>query len=178
MVFHLAQENDVTLVQISTRPRVGHKIDGLSGVARVNDLPAGMRADKAGDASTRLFVAVGGDFADFVHAPVDVGVAGTISTHHADRRNGNVKYGIAIMKEHQRKGYAAEAIRLVLRYYFQELGYHKAIAEVYAFNEPSISLHENLGFKQEGRLRDMIYTGGEHHDVLVFGMLAEEFGAV
>ena len=101
--------------------------------------------------------------------------AGTISTHHCDRRNGHFKYGVAVRESHRRKGYASDAIRLVLRYFFEELRYVKAIAEVYAFNEQSISLHESLGFVLEGRLRSMIYTGGQSHDVLVFGILAEEF---
>ena len=39
--------------------------------------------------------------------------------------------------EHRRKGYAAEAIRLVLRYFFHERRYQKCNAEVYSFNEPS-----------------------------------------
>jgi RimJ/RimL family protein N-acetyltransferase len=101
--------------------------------------------------------------------------AGTISTHHAERRNGNFKYGIGILEAHRRKGYAIQAIELVLRYYFSELRYRKALADVYSFNEPSIRLHERAGFTLEGRLRDMIYTEGRFHDLLIFGMLAEEF---
>jgi RimJ/RimL family protein N-acetyltransferase len=101
--------------------------------------------------------------------------AGTIGTHHCDRRNGNFKYGVAVRETHQRKGYASDAIRLVLRYYFEELGYREATAEVYEFNEASIRLHESLAFKLEGQLRSMIFTGGRAHDVLVFGILAEEF---
>jgi RimJ/RimL family protein N-acetyltransferase len=111
----------------------------------------------------------------FVIENLEGEVVGSILTHATDRRNGHFKYGVGIGSEHQRKGYAAEAIRLLLRYYFEELRYTKALAEVYAFNEPSIRLHENLGFTLEGRLRNMIYTEGRHHDVLVFGMLAEEF---
>jgi RimJ/RimL family protein N-acetyltransferase len=101
--------------------------------------------------------------------------AGSIGTHHCDRRHGNFKYGIGILEAHRRKGYAGEAIKLVLRYYFNELRYRKGVAEVYGFNEPSIRLHENLGFTLEGRLRDMIYSDSRFHDLLVFGMLAEEF---
>ena len=100
---------------------------------------------------------------------------GSIGTHDTDRRNGNFKYGVAIRGQYQRMGYASDAIRIVLRYYFEELRYIKAVADVYSFNEPSICLHEKLGFTLEGRHRKMIFTNGQHHDVLVFGMLAEEF---
>jgi RimJ/RimL family protein N-acetyltransferase len=86
-------------------------------------------------------------------------------------------YGLAILPDHQRHGYATEAIRLVLRYYFQERRYQKVTVEVYSFNEPSILLHQALGFTLEGRLRRMIYTEGTYHDVLMFGLTDDEFEA-
>jgi RimJ/RimL family protein N-acetyltransferase len=68
-------------------------------------------------------------------------------------------------------------VRLVLRYYFEERRYQKCSVYVYDFNAPSQRLHESLGFTQEGRLRRMLYSGGEHHDVLVYGITKEEFAA-
>ncbi len=85
--------------------------------------------------------------------------SGTINTHSCDPRHGTFGYGLAIAREHWRKGYASEAICLVLAYYFRELRYQKVTAHVYAFNEASIRLHEKLGFQLEGRLRRMIFTG-------------------
>jgi len=102
---------------------------------------------------------------------------GTLNTHSADRRSGTFRYGLAILPEQRRKGFASEAIWLVLRYFFWELRYQKVNAVVYAFNEPSIRLHERLGFVLEGRLRRMIYTAGQHHDALIYGMTREEFEA-
>jgi RimJ/RimL family protein N-acetyltransferase len=104
-------------------------------------------------------------------------MVGTINTHSCDPRSGTFGYGLSIRREHQRRGYASEAIALVLRYYFQELRYQKASVRVYSFNEPSIRLHERAGFQLEGRLRREIYTEGRYFDVLVFGMTAEEFAA-
>ena len=99
---------------------------------------------------------------------------GTINTQRCDQHNGTFSYGLAIAAEHQRKGYASEAILLVLRYYFRELRYQKATAYVYSFNDASIALHERLGFTLEGRLRRMHYTNGQFYDELYFGMTAEE----
>lgn len=104
-------------------------------------------------------------------------VVGDLTSHDCDRRHGRFSYGISIARAHRRKGYATEAILLVLRYYFQDLRYHKATVHVYAFNEPSIALHQRLGFQQEGRLRDMIFTSGCYHDEFLFGMTAGEFAA-
>ncbi len=99
---------------------------------------------------------------------------GTINTQRCDPRNGTFSYGLAIATPARRKGYASEAILLVLRYFFRELRYQKATANVYSFNDASISLHERLGFTLEGRLRRMQYTNGQLYDELYFGMTAEE----
>jgi RimJ/RimL family protein N-acetyltransferase len=103
---------------------------------------------------------------------------GTINTHHCDRRNGTFQYGLAIRREHWNRGYASEAIRLVLAYYFRELRYQKVNAHVFSFNKASRSLHKKLGFRQEGRLRRMVYTQGKHYDDIIFGLTAEEFAAL
>ncbi len=100
---------------------------------------------------------------------------GNISTHHCDRRTGCFSYGVAVLAEHKRKGYASEAILLVLRYFFEELRYQKVNAYVYSENVASVRLHEKLGFQLEGRLRRTVYTRGAYQDELVFGLTAEEF---
>ncbi|MBN1967368.1 MAG: GNAT family N-acetyltransferase [Anaerolineae bacterium] len=102
---------------------------------------------------------------------------GIINTHGCDRRSGTFYYGLSIAPAYRRQGYASEAIRLVLRFYFHERRYQKANAEVYAFNAGSIRLHEKLGFTLEGRLRRMVFTQGAFHDALVYGMTREEFEA-
>jgi RimJ/RimL family protein N-acetyltransferase len=102
-------------------------------------------------------------------------VVGTLNTHSTDRRNGVFEHGIAITREHWGKGYAAEALRLVLSYYFHELGYQKVNAHIYAYNHNSLRLHEKFGFQPEGRLRRMVFSQGAYHDEVVMGMTVEEF---
>ncbi len=102
-------------------------------------------------------------------------VVGSISTHACDRRNGTFSYGLGVLAAHRGKGYASEAVELLLNYFFCELRYQKATAHVYSFNEPSIRLHERLGFVREGQLRRMIFTDGRYFDDIFFGVTAEEF---
>jgi len=104
-------------------------------------------------------------------------VVGTINTHGCDARNGTFEYGVALGPQHRRKGYAREAITLLLHYYFGELRYQKCNVLVYAFNEASIRLHEQLGFQREGCLRRQVFSQGAYHDALLFGLTAEEFAA-
>jgi RimJ/RimL family protein N-acetyltransferase len=100
---------------------------------------------------------------------------GYINTFDCDRRVGTFKYALAVCRPFWGRGYAREAITLVLRYYFRELRYQKVTVLVYSFNERSIRLHEQFGFTFEGRLRRMVYTNGRLYDELYFGITREEF---
>ncbi|WP_371479925.1 GNAT family N-acetyltransferase [Kitasatospora sp. NBC_00315] len=102
-------------------------------------------------------------------------LVGALSTADADPRTGRFHYGIGIGAEHHRKGYAADAVVLLLRYMFGERRYHKCEAGVYGYNEASLALHRRLGFVEEGRLRDHEFFAGRHHDLVVMGMTAQEF---
>lgn len=115
------------------------------------------------------------DIFDFAIENMEGDLVGKLNTHSCDSRNGTFKYGLAIAREYWGHGYATEAIEIVLRYYFMELRYQKATAHVYSFNPASIKLHERLGYQLEGRIRSMVYTEGQYHDELVFGITAEEF---
>lgn len=106
---------------------------------------------------------------------VDGNAVGEISTSQCNRRHGTFKYGIALSRNYQGKGYAKEMILLVLRYFFMELRYQKVTPHVYSFNEPSIKLHERMGFIREGQLRNMIYTSGQYYDAIHFGMTRQEY---
>ena len=103
---------------------------------------------------------------------------GTLNTHDVERRNGTFRHGIAVRREYWGKGYAGEAIRLELDYYFNELRYQKCTVGIYWFNTQSLRLHEKLGFKLEGRERRMIYTNGEYFDNLIMGITVEEYLAL
>jgi len=117
-----------------------------------------------------------GDF-DFVFVVEDrAGVAvGSVNAHHCDPRAGTFMYGLLVAREHRRRGYAAEAVLLVLKYYFAELRYQQCTVSVHANNEASIALHEKLGFRREGTLRRMVYTGGRYFDSHYYGLTREEW---
>jgi RimJ/RimL family protein N-acetyltransferase len=105
-------------------------------------------------------------------------VVGSINTHSCNYRNGTFSYGVNIGSEYHRKGYATEAIKMVLRYYFEELRYQKVSVQVHSYNESSIRLHEKLGFTKEGTMRRMIYTRGMYYDVHWYGMTKEEWEGI
>ncbi len=102
-------------------------------------------------------------------------VVGSIDTHHCDHRSGSFMYGLNVDPDHTRKGYASEAIYLVLKYYFEELRYQKVTVRVHANNLASTALHEKLGFVLEGVNRRVLFNHGRYEDLLWYGMTVEEF---
>lgn len=62
---------------------------------------------------------------------------GFINTFECDQRVGCFKYAVLIKRPFWGRGYAREALTLVLRYYFRELRYQKVTALVYSFNQRS-----------------------------------------
>ncbi len=103
---------------------------------------------------------------------------GDINTYLCNSRNGTFSYGIALKKEYWGKGYALDAIKIVLRFYFRELRYQKVTIFVYSFNNNSIRFHKKFGFKEEGRIRNMIYTNGEYYDNIYFGLTKKELNMI
>lgn len=100
---------------------------------------------------------------------------GQIASHLCDHRRGVFRYGLSVEREQRRRGYATEAALIILKYYFEELRYQKCLVGIHGNNPASVALHERLGFRLEGTLRRMVYTGGQFFDFYHYGLLKEEW---
>lgn len=102
-------------------------------------------------------------------------LVGAANIRDWNNRHGTFTFAIRIYRAYQRKGYARDAVRLLLRYGFGELRCQKANSATLASNQASINLHHTLGFQDEGRLRRNCYTNGRYQDEVLFGLTREEF---
>ncbi|MFG2359977.1 GNAT family N-acetyltransferase [Streptomyces sp. NPDC048521] len=117
-----------------------------------------------------------GDCSSLAIEALDTGqIVGAVGSHYADPRAGRFEYGITMGAGHRRKGYAAEAVVMLLRFMFAKRRYHKCEARIFGHNEASLALHRRLGFAEEGRLRDHVFFASRHHDLVVMGILVDEF---
>jgi RimJ/RimL family protein N-acetyltransferase len=73
------------------------------------------------------------------------------------------------------KGYATEAVIMMLRLGFEELGLHRIVARLDERNESSARLARRVGMRQEARLVENEFFKGEWSNELDFAMLAAEW---
>lgn len=72
------------------------------------------------------------------------------------------------------KGYAAEAIRLVVDYAFKRVNLHKVTAGIVAINDASLKAFEKAGFEIEGRAKSQFFYDGEYYDSLYLGIVSQD----
>ena len=82
--------------------------------------------------------------------------------------------GHEIAPEHWRNGYATEAAAALINHGFDQMGLHRISSWCIAENVASARVLEQLGLREEGRLRENEFFKNRWWDTLVFGMLRDE----
>ena len=73
------------------------------------------------------------------------------------------------------QGYAFEAYRLLLEYLFNERNINRVQAFVLESNVASMKMHQKVGYKKEGTLRQSVYKNGKYQDQVLLSILKEDF---
>ena len=93
--------------------------------------------------------------------------------------NYNHKYAdLGIMigdKRYWNRGYGQEASKILLRYAFRSLKLDKVILGVYGDHKGAIKAYKKVGFKIEGRIRDLYRLGRARTDKVIMGISRKEF---
>lgn len=101
---------------------------------------------------------------------------GLIHIDSLDYIHRHAELGICIFHSQERgKGYGKQSLSLVIEYLFLQYNFHRCFARVFSHNSPSLALFSSLGFSEEGRLRQHIYREGKYQDMVLFGLLKEEW---
>ena len=74
-------------------------------------------------------------------------------------------------KECWGKGYATEAIKIMVDYAFNVLNLHKIIAGCYSPNQGSIKAFQKSGFEIEGTQKKHFFYKGKYIDAILLGVL-------
>jgi RimJ/RimL family protein N-acetyltransferase len=102
-------------------------------------------------------------------------IIGMIGMMQISQKHRRAEVGYWLGRSHWGKGYAAEALHLMLRYGFKELKLVRIWARVMHPNLASARMLEKIGFTFEGRLRKSLMQNGRWLDELRYGILKEEF---
>jgi RimJ/RimL family protein N-acetyltransferase len=114
-------------------------------------------------------VSASGTIRDWLHI-------GSTGFNEIDRRSRAAELGIMIVdKNCWNKGYGTDAVHTLVGFGFGELNLNRIYLRVFDYNRRAIRCYEKAGFVMEGRLRQGHYHNGQYYDVLIMGLLREEW---
>jgi len=103
-------------------------------------------------------------------------VIGNCSFFKIDAINRTAEIGIIIgEKDYWGKGYGSDALKLLLKFGFENRNYNNIYLRVFSFNERAIKSYEKVGFKQQGVHREAIIRGDKKYDLVFMDILASEY---
>lgn len=104
---------------------------------------------------------------------------GVASLMRVDQANGAIEVGnIAYSPLLQRKAAATEAMYLLMRYVFDELGYRRYEWKCDSLNEASRHAAYRLGFTYEGLFRQAVIYKGRNRDTAWFSIVDREWDGI
>jgi RimJ/RimL family protein N-acetyltransferase len=111
-----------------------------------------------------------------IRAKADDRLIGRAAVQWIEWANGNgfLRLGIGAAED-RCKGYGSQALRMLLRFAFAELNLFRVSAIVAEYNEGAIALLKKFGFVQEVCRRKSLERDGRRWDLLVFGLLNDEW---
>ncbi|MBM7659826.1 RimJ/RimL family protein N-acetyltransferase [Bacillus mesophilus] len=98
-----------------------------------------------------------------------VGIDGILWNH----RTAWISIGIG--GTYRAKGLGKEALKLALKLAFLEFNLYRLQLTVFDYNVSAQKLYEQLGFVHEGTYRSFLERDNKRHDMLLYGLLREEY---
>ena len=71
------------------------------------------------------------------------------------------------------KGYGTDAMRVILRFGFEELNLRRVTLDVFEYNPRAVRSYEKAGFSVEGKVRSSMLREGQRWDMIYMGILRE-----
>lgn len=101
---------------------------------------------------------------------------GNVILQGIDYINGAAETAMLIgTKEDWGKGYATEALFMILKFAFEERRLNRLFAIIKEDNIASIRMHEKCGYQKEGVMRESIFKNGKYYNQVIMAVLKEDF---
>jgi ribosomal-protein-alanine N-acetyltransferase len=148
----------------------------LGAFADAPDLARDRGLERVPDEAAFLsWIEAGEEFAELAIADADDALLGSVILHSVDWRNRRGELGYWIVVGARGRGLATRALRLALRWMFQDLGLERAEIATTPDNAGSLGVARRLGFAEEGLLRGRDVEEGRRVDVVILGLLRSDF---
>ncbi|MFK7877633.1 MAG: GNAT family N-acetyltransferase [Paracoccaceae bacterium] len=106
---------------------------------------------------------------------VQTRLIGALRIHSINRADARASVAIGILDAHLLgQGYGTEAMQLLAKHAFENIGLHRLSCRVLAFNTRAIAAYEKVGFVQEGRERESACIGDAWQDDIILGLLPSD----
>lgn len=110
-----------------------------------------------------------------IQSKVSPKLIGTCGLFNWNRNWRKCLVGYELAAQAQGRGIMSEALSAILSWGFDNMELNRIEAQIHPNNQLSIKLVRTLKFVEEGRLRELGYWGGQHHDMLQFSLLRREW---
>jgi RimJ/RimL family protein N-acetyltransferase len=101
-----------------------------------------------------------------------IGTAGL----HPEFRCRSARFGIVIGdKSAWDRGIGTAVTRMMVAHAFETLNLNRVWLHVYEYNPRGVHVYQKVGFRTEGQLRQETYRDGRYWDVIVMGLLRDEW---
>lgn len=102
-------------------------------------------------------------------------LVGVIGLHSIDWHNKQTTIGYFLAEGYEGNGIMTKSVQALLNYIFFNLYLHRVEIRCGILNKKSRAIPERLGFKQEGLIREAEFLYDHYHDLIVYGMLSQEW---
>jgi ribosomal-protein-alanine N-acetyltransferase len=127
------------------------------------------------EAAFLSWIEMGEDFAELAIADAGDVLIGSVILHSLDWRHRRGELGYWLVADARGRGLATRALRLALRWMFEDLGLERAEIATTPDNTGSLAVARRLGFAEEGLLRGRDVEDGERVDIVVLGLLRSDW---
>jgi RimJ/RimL family protein N-acetyltransferase len=101
---------------------------------------------------------------------------GSCGLHDGSPENRAAILGIMVgEKEYWSKGYGTDAVATLVKFGFEEMNLNRIELHVFDFNVRAQASYRKCGFVEEGRMREAHYFEGVYCDIVVMGLLREDW---
>ncbi|MDF1510948.1 GNAT family protein [Robertmurraya sp. DFI.2.37] len=101
-----------------------------------------------------------------------MGIAQIFNVEYSNRK---CVVGLLLQGKYTQKGIGPLVLEELVRIAFYSMNLRKIEAKIHESNIPSIKMVERLKFTREGVLRESYYNNGQYEDILLYGLLKDEF---